>query len=207
VSVGVRSTRRRLFAGGGYDSRRGRLKADGPETEEPGVFHRSVRAVLSRGNDGVTFIEVTTVVLMIGVLLAIGIPSFLGAKARAHDRSAQSSLRIAITNAKAIYADTDSYAKVTLASLKAAETGVVFTNGPSTKPSVVSMQTGTAGIVFAAESATGTCYVIGDAANAAGTVFGSLGSASCDASTVPPMPTSVPTALHISSGGGWAQAW
>ena len=171
------------------------------------MFHRSARAVLARGHDGLTLIEVTTVVLMIGVLIAIGLPSFIGAKARAHDRSAQTSLRIAITNAKAIYADTESYANVTLASLTAAETGVVFTSGPSTKPSVVSMQSGSAGIVFAARSASGTCYVIGDAANAAGTVFGSLGASSCDASTVPPIPTSVPTALHITSGGGWAQAW
>ena len=71
----------------------------------------------------------------------------------------------------------------------------------------VSMQSRSAGIVFAARSASGTCYVIGDAANAAGTVFGSLGASSCDASTVPTIPTSVPTALQMSSGGGWAQAW
>ncbi len=152
-------------------------------------------------------IEVTTVVLVLAVLIAIGIPAFLGAKTRASDRDAQTSLRIALSNAKAVYADTDSFATVTVTSLRAAETGIDFTNAASTGPKLVSVDSSDRGVVLAAKSPSGVCYVIGDTGSKSGTVFGSLGTSACNASTVPALPDDVPTALHISSGGGWSQAW
>ncbi len=161
----------------------------------------------ARSQIGTSFIEVTTVVLVLAVLIAIGIPAFLGSKARASDRDAQTSLRIALSNAKAVYADTDSYAEVTVAALHAAETGIGFTTAVSTGPKLVSVDASTAGVILAAKSPSGTCYVVGDTGSRSGTVFGSLGTSACSASAVPALPSSVPTALHITSGGGWAQAW
>ena len=45
------------------------------------------------------------VVLVIAILLAIAIPTFLGARERSQDRAAQSNLRNALTAAKVAYAN------------------------------------------------------------------------------------------------------
>jgi len=54
---------------------------------------------------GFTLIELMVVVLIIAILLAIAVPTFLGARERANDRAAQSNLRNANTNALVFYTD------------------------------------------------------------------------------------------------------
>ena len=156
---------------------------------------------------GFTLVEVLLVTAVIGVLLSIAIPSFLGAKGHAQDRTAQVSLRLAITNAKALYADSESFAKVTVATLGTAEPSLRFTSSPSTGPNFVSVHSGAGGIALAAQSKSGVCYVVGDAANAAGTVFMNLGSASCDPSSISSLPNTVPIDDRAVPGGDWAKAW
>jgi len=51
------------------------------------------------------------VVLIIAILIAIAIPTFLGARTRAQDRAAQASLRNALVAAKSIYTDKQDYAQ------------------------------------------------------------------------------------------------
>lgn len=164
---------------------------------------------LRRGRDqrGFTLVEVLLVTAVIAVLMVIAIPTFLGTKERVQDRSAQSSLRVALTNAKALYADTESFAKVTTTTLHDSETSLDFTSAPSSAPNVVSVHSGSGGIVLAAQSRSGVCYVVGDAANVAGTVFRNLGTASCDAGSITSLPNSAPTDDIASPGSGWAKAW
>jgi prepilin-type N-terminal cleavage/methylation domain-containing protein len=168
---------------------------------------RSPSAPRRRRDDGFTLVEIMTVVTVIAVLLLIGIPAFLGARSRANDRSAQASLRHAFSNAKTIFADTDSYAGVTVAALSKAETSLSFTSGDSGGPGVVSVDPRGSDIVLAARSQSGVCFAIGDG-GPAGTVFQNLGPvAHCNASAVSSVPGSVPGAASAVPGGGWARAW
>jgi type IV pilus assembly protein PilA len=64
---------------------------------------------MQKDEDGFTLIELMVVVLIIAILIAIAIPTFLGLRRRAQDRSAQSDLRNGLTAAKAFYTDDDSY--------------------------------------------------------------------------------------------------
>src|ERR1017187_7163558 len=59
---------------------------------------------------GFTLIELMVVLLIIAILLAIAIPTFLGVANSAGDRAAQSNLTNALTEAKALYQNTATYA-------------------------------------------------------------------------------------------------
>src|SRR3984957_10647063 len=52
---------------------------------------------------GFTLIELMVVLLIIAILLAIAIPTFLGVTGSANDRAAQSNLTSALTEASAVY--------------------------------------------------------------------------------------------------------
>src|ERR1044071_7764366 len=62
-----------------------------------------------RTDEGFTLIELMVVVLIIAILLAIAIPTFLGARTKAQDRAAQSDLRNALTAEKTFYVDGQVY--------------------------------------------------------------------------------------------------
>jgi type IV pilus assembly protein PilA len=70
-----------------------------------------LKALYKRTQDdkGFTLIELMVVVLIIAILIAIAIPTFLGMRKRAQDRAAQSDLRNGYTAAKAHFTDGETY--------------------------------------------------------------------------------------------------
>jgi type IV pilus assembly protein PilA len=102
---------------------------------------------------GFTLIELLVVLVIIGVLLAIAVPSYLGFKDRAQETAAGADVRSAIPAAEAYYSDVGNYTNMQLTSgdlpdsggLKGIDsgiaTGLVVFGAPTTY--CLSMQVGT----------------------------------------------------------------
>jgi type IV pilus assembly protein PilA len=127
-------------------------------------------------------IEVMVVVLIIGILMAIGIPTYLGARNRAFDRAAQTQLRVAENTAMAIYTDAATFSTATRSAMAQAEPGLTWL-GPgaaSNDPERVSVARSSDGTQFGAASMSDsdTCYYLRTRENGQ-TLYGQSSSAPC----------------------------
>jgi len=103
-----------------------------------------------------TLIELLVVLIIIGVLLAIAVPSYLGFKKKAEQTAAQSDVREAIPSAEAYYSDNNnSYTGLSPAGL------ATYDNGVSTKIQSAKAENNGAGYCISALVGAQWAHVIG----------------------------------------------
>lgn len=118
----------------------------------------------SADEHGFSLVELMVVVLIIGVLLAVGIPTFVGAQQRSGNRAAQADLRNGVTAAKVVANDGDgSMVDVTPATLAAEEGSITFaTAGSGAAVGVVKSTgdspAGSTAVLLYTEAASGTWF-------------------------------------------------
>jgi type IV pilus assembly protein PilA len=132
-----------------------------------------LKAIQNRTRDdkGFTLIELMVVVLIIAILIAIAIPTFLGMRRRAQDRAAQSDLRNGITAGKAYFTDDDSYTGFGVTAAEASEPSLDWMTGQPVNARDVQINAVTATTLhLIAVSNSGTYFCVYD--NNGQTTFG-----------------------------------
>jgi type IV pilus assembly protein PilA len=127
---------------------------------------------------GFTLIELMVVVLIIAILIAIAIPTFLGLRERAQDRAAQAELRDGLTAAKAFYTDDESYDGFTDDTAEEIEPSLNWAGG---EPAIETAEDDEVRLTRASESETVFCIedVNGQTGYGSGTTA-ALAAADCD---------------------------
>lgn len=71
-----------------------------------------------RQEQGFTLVELLIVIVVLAILVAIGVPSYLGQKARAENIAAEENLQQAVTPVRAYYLDNGTFVGMTVARLR-----------------------------------------------------------------------------------------
>ena len=138
----------------------------------------AIRRMLRR-DEGFTLIELMVVVMIIAVLIAIAIPSFLGFRESAQDRGAQSEVRNVLLAEKAFWLENGDYTE-TAADITAFEPSAVLDASPANGVYIDLNVADTDVVCISRTSDSGTTFSVWES-SASGTWYGAtdLSAADC----------------------------
>jgi len=128
-------------------------------------FHKKMK-----GEGGFTLIELLVVIIIIAILAAIAIPTFLGQRHKAQDTAAKSNVRNAMMSMESAYVDTRDFSKVTVTILDAIEPSLTFIHKDAAATTADAKAEEDA-VNFWVNTADGTVYEIGSLSKS-GKIFG-----------------------------------
>ena len=145
--------------------------------------------------DGFTLVELMVVVMILAILIVMGMPTFLGVRARFQDRAAQTDLRNSVLSARILYTDNATFVNATSAPItglvsivpnmcyvagtaatKSVDTGTVACASGAGNGSI-SVNSTTTQFTAARLSSSQSCFVILDSTT--GTKYGQTTAANC----------------------------
>jgi type IV pilus assembly protein PilA len=166
-----------------------------------------------QSEEGFTLIELMVVVLIMGILMAIAIPTFLATQGSAHDASAKSNATNALTNEKAYFESNQVFLDAPSATngdtldsnlpWGTVANDVVAMAGNNTTPfaEVTAPTTTSQTVLIEALSKSGSCFYIYDNESGATPILG-YGETSGGCSATPVVPTAAAVAANAGKNAG-----